>query len=372
MDTKLKYSVDHPGVFIREELEERGWLQADLAYILGCPVQAINLILSGKRGISVDMARSLEKAFDVPADFFLNLQKIYDLSRANEPDVGIAKKAKFFQSCYPIREMFKRGWLEDNGPDFLEAQMMRFFEVNSVNEIPHLAHAAKKTHYDDVLPNQLAWLFRVKQIAKSITVPAYSKKKLETSLSELKNLMKDPEEIRHVPKILMNAGVRFIIVEPLPGSKIDGVCFWLDNNVPVIGMSLRLDRIDNFWFVLRHEIEHVLLKHGLKQEVIDAELIENKGPVSEEERIANSAASEFCVPQIKLASFIARKSPYVSEMNIVSFALTLDVHPGIVVGQYQRKIDDFRYFKKYQVKIRDYLLSSALVDGWGNIPSVDL
>ena len=85
MEKIMNYKIDHPGVFLREELEERGWLQADLAYILGCPVQAINMILSGKRGISVDMARSLEKAFDVPADFFLNLQKMHDLSKANEP-----------------------------------------------------------------------------------------------------------------------------------------------------------------------------------------------------------------------------------------------------------------------------------------------
>ena len=46
--------------------------------------------------------------------------------------------------------------------------------------------------------------------------------------------------------------------EALPSSKIDGVCLWLDQHSPVIGMSLRFDRIDNFWFVLGHEIEHAL------------------------------------------------------------------------------------------------------------------
>ena len=368
----MNYKIDHPGVFIKDELEERGWLQADLAYILGCPVQAINMIISGKRGISIDMARSLEKAFDVPADFFLNLQKMYDLSKSSEPDVGIAKKAKFFQRSYPVREMLRRGWLEDNEPDLLEAQMARFFEVKNVNEIPHLAHAAKKTHYDHISPNQLAWLFRVKQIAKSIEVPAYFKKNLEAALPVLRGLMKDPEEIRHIPRILMEAGIRFIIVEPLPNSKIDGVCFWLDNNSPVIGISIRYDRIDNFWFVLMHEIEHVLLKHGLKHEIIDIELLESKGPVSAEEEIANNAASEFCIPQDRLSSFIARKTPFVSEQDIVSFALTLDIHPGIVVGQYQRKINDFRYFRRHLVKIKDYILPYSLVDGWGNTVPVDL
>ena len=70
---------------------------------------------------------------------------------------------------------------------------------------------------------------------------------------------------------MMECGVRYIIVEGLPGGKIDGVCFWLDPRSPVIGMSLRFDRIDNFWLVLRHEIEHVLCGHGKSEPIIDVE-----------------------------------------------------------------------------------------------------
>ncbi len=65
-----------------------------------------------------------------------------------------------------------------------------------------------------------------------------------------------------MPRILAECGVRLIIVEGLPNAKIDGVCFWLDKVSPVIGLSLRFDQIDNFWFVIRHEIEHVLNKDG--------------------------------------------------------------------------------------------------------------
>ena len=74
--------------------------------------------------------------------------------------------------------------------------------------------------------------------------------------------------------ILAESGVRFVIVEALPQAKIDGVCFWLDKQAPVIGLSMRYNRIDNFWFVLRHEIEHVLKGHGrdAPEGMIDAEL----------------------------------------------------------------------------------------------------
>jgi HTH-type transcriptional regulator/antitoxin HigA len=163
--------------------------------------------------------------------------------------------------------MIRRGWLQDGDASLLQGQLSRFFEVQSPEDIPFLAHAAKKSSYEegDIRPAQLAWLFRVKQIARSVSVPAYSERALRKSVSRLATLLHAPEEARHVPKILTEAGVRVIFVEKLPQAVIDGVCFWLDTNAPVIGMSLRYDRIDNFWFVLRHEIEHVLRKDGQKK-----------------------------------------------------------------------------------------------------------
>ncbi len=88
----------------------------------------------------------------------------------------------------------------------------------------------------------------------------------------LRPLLYAPDEIRRVPRILMDCGVRFIIVEKLPNAEIDGVCFWVDEQSPVIGMTTRRDKIDNFWFVLRHECEHVLRGHGREEEIIDENL----------------------------------------------------------------------------------------------------
>src|SRR5688572_23980497 len=101
--------MSHPGEVIREELVAREWSQRDLAFVLGIPEQAVNMLVSGKRGISADMARALGDAFDVSPEFFVNLQTAYDLSRARVPDPSVAKKGKL-QSSYPVREMIKRGW----------------------------------------------------------------------------------------------------------------------------------------------------------------------------------------------------------------------------------------------------------------------
>lgn len=70
----------HPGIYLRDELGERSWSQADLAYMLGVPVQGINMIINGRRGISVKMAISLGAAFGVEPELFLKLQAEYEIS----------------------------------------------------------------------------------------------------------------------------------------------------------------------------------------------------------------------------------------------------------------------------------------------------
>ncbi len=373
MSDTFEMSVPPPGFFIREELEARGWSQRDLAFILGVPEQSVTMLVGGKRGISADMARALGDAFDVPADFFANLQKAYELSLARTPDPGVAKRARL-QDKYPIREMIKRGWLADTDAPMLEAQLTKFFKAANTNEIPHLAHAAKKTRYQDVTPVQLAWLFRVRQIAESMAAPRYSRAALESAAVRLKSLLIDPEEIRHVSRLMMEAGVRLVIVEGLPGSQIDGVCFWIDDNSPVIGLSLRHDRLDNYWFVLRHEIEHVLQGHGkgTGNEIVDIDVGADGSGNSDEEQIANGAAANFCVPTDEMKSFIARKNPFFAERDILGFAKRQQVHPGLVVGQVQKHLGRYDYLRKYLVKVRTYATAGAIVDGWGELAPVSL
>lgn len=361
--------VPHPGEFIAEELEARGWLQRDLAYILGIPEQGVNMIISGKRGISPEMAKALGEAFDVSPLFFSNMQNAYEMSRASAPDPSIARRA-LFQGVYPVREMIKRGWLADTPVPLLEAQLMRFFRRNDVCDIPHLAHAAKKKDYSETSPAQLAWLFRVHQICSEMVVPAYSAAKLREAAEEiLPRYTLDPEEARHIPRILGECGVRFAIVETLPKALIDGVCFWLDDATPVIGMSTRFDRIDNFWFVLRHEIEHVLNGDGRGVAVedvdVDVDIQPDAAGLPLEEVRANKAAADFCVPSEELDSFYIRKAPFISEKDVVGFARRIGRHPGIVVGQLQRRLERPEYLARLKVKIRHHVAPAAVVDGWG-------
>jgi HTH-type transcriptional regulator/antitoxin HigA len=378
MATMTENWVKHPGYYIKEEMEARGWSQRDLAFILGSTDQALNPLLSGKRGISPEMAKVLGEAFDVPAEFFANLQQAYDLAQARTPDPSVAVRRNM-QTTYPVREMIKRGWLELSDAGMIETQLARFFCVEGPSDIPYFGtHAAKKNSYEEreIPPAQLAWLFRVRQIAQSIAAPRYSEKALRSAVSEFETLLYAPDEIRRVPRILMECGIRFIIVEKLPNADIDGVCFWLDEHSPVIGMTTRRDKIDSFWFVLRHECEHVLRGHGQEEEIIDDNLEGEKASTGDtvppEEQIANAAAADFCVPNERLTSFLARKHPFYYEKDVIAFARLLNRHPGLVVGQMQYRLNRYDYLARYLVKVRQFVMPDSIADGWGQVVPVSL
>lgn len=372
-----------PGQLIQALLDERGWSQRVLAIVLNIGIPSINKLVSDKQPVSTEMALALEELFSVPAENFLDLQKSYDLAKARIsalPNPGRATRAHLFGEL-PVTEMIKRGWLagvtDVRDVSNVEKSLAKFFGVENVDDIEILPHAAKRTKVSaDATPVQLAWLYRVKQISSEMIVGKYSNNSVRRAVELLRPLTSAAEEARKVPRILAECGIRFVIVESLPSSKIDGVCFWLNESSPVIAMSMRYDRIDNFWFVLRHELEHVIHEHGKSLITIDAELEgERSGTgdkVSDEERIANLAAAEFCVPKKTMDSFIARKAPVFAERDMLGVAATLRVHPGLVAGQLRNRIGRYDLFTRHLVKIRSIVSPSAVVDGWGDIAPVGL
>jgi HTH-type transcriptional regulator/antitoxin HigA len=369
-----------PGQLIGSLLVERDWSQRTLAMVMGKGETAINKIVAGKQAVDAETALLLEEVFGVDAERFLTLQREYELAVARvsaRPDPARSTRAHLFGGL-PIPEMVKRGWLGATDPknvEQVEAALAQFFGVSTPSEIEILPHAAKKTMVNtEPTPVQLAWLYRVRSMAAEMLVPRFTQQALEAALRDLKGLLVSAENVRKVPRILSEAGIRFVVVESLPSAKIDGVCFWLNDHSPVIGMSLRHDRNDNFWFVLRHELEHVRLGHGKNAMILDAELDGERagtGPdVPEEERLANDAAANFCIPQSQMKAFIDRKAPLFSERDMIGFARSLGVHPGLVAGQLQHKTGRYERFRQHLEKIRSYVLPTAYVDGWGNVAPV--
>lgn len=370
-----------PGQLIQSLLDARGWTKRSLAIVLANSESTVTRIVGNKQPVDAKLALILEEVFGVSAERFLSLQKKVDLAQAriiSQPDPHRSTRAILYGDL-PIGEMIKRGWIDANDvrdTKKVERGLMRFFGANRPEDIEILPHAAKKTLVSaEATPAQLAWLYRVKQIASDMLVPPYSPQAVRAALGKLRSLTSSPEAISRVPRILAECGIRFVLVETLGAAKIDGVCFWLNDRSPVIGMTLRFDRIDNFWFVLRHELEHVLQLHGRLAAMLDAELEGDRagiGPgIIDEERVANAAAQEFCVPTHSMDAFIARKAPFFSEKDLIGFARAMKIHPGIVAGQLQRRTGRYDRFRNHLVKVREIIFPNAIKDGWGDVAPVD-
>jgi HTH-type transcriptional regulator/antitoxin HigA len=372
MNARVPAEVFPPGEFLREELDARGWSQQELADILGRPPRLISEIIAGKRAITPETAKGLAEAFGTSAEYWMSLESQFQLSKIKRIDDTVARKASLY-SKFPVREMLRRGWVRTSeNIEVLEHQFCAFFNIASLDSTPALTHHAKKTDVNlEASPLQLAWLFKVREMALRQVLPTYSHNSLLHAVEKLKELLAAPEEARRAPGILAEAGVRLVFVEPMAGSKIDGACFWLSADKPVIGMTLRFDRIDNFWFVLRHEIEHVLRGDGREEQnpILDSDVGSENTDSPECEVLANRAGADFCVPAAQLDNFVARVQPYFSEQKILGFAQRINVHPGLVVGQLQRKLHRHDFLRKYQAKIRDHVLLAADYDGWGSFSS---
>lgn len=363
-----------PGQLLRKLLEEREWTQQVLATVLDLQQPAVNQLLADRRPITAELAVKLERVFaEASAEEFLKLQAAFDLSRARYTetvDPGLAERASLF-AAVPVADLIKRHWLKARDMKNLtavEAEVRAFLESR-------FPHAAKKTDQASP-PNlaQIAWLHRARAIAEGqLVARRYTPATGREVVQKLYLLLASVEEVRHVPRLLNEAGIRFVIVETIPKAKIDGAAFWLDAQAPVIALSLRFDRLDNFWFVLRHELEHISRGDGREAPMLDSdlELGAEDGVLPEAEVRANAAASDFCVPSSELENFILRKQPVFSNRDILGFAARLKIHPSLVAGQLRFRLKKWDHFRTHDTKIRSKVTPGAAVDGWGDVASID-
>ena len=373
MTDRKAAEVFAPGEFIKEELEARDWRQAELAEIMGRPPTVVSGLVKGTRAISPEIAKALGDAFGTSAHYWMNLESIYRLQRAGNADNVIARRARLYEKA-PIKEMVKRHWLEPSeSVEVLEQRVRQFFDLRSLDEPITFPHAARRgTH--EITPAQMAWLFRARRLAPAVHTKPFSAQSLGNGLRELKNLLASAQEVRQVPRVLADAGIRFLVLEHLPRTRVDGVTFWLDRKSPVIVLSLRYDRIDWFWYTLSHELGHVRRRDGLRHQVLlDTDIVgtevEPAQGAAEEE--ADAFAAEFSVDQSELEDFILRVRPLYGKPKIRSFANRIGVHPGLVVGQLQfRQEIPWSACRDMLDKVRHIVTQSTLTDGWGQIPPV--
>jgi HTH-type transcriptional regulator/antitoxin HigA len=363
-----------PGEVLRLLLEERGWNQEELATITGRSRQMIIQIMGGKAGITPEMAVVLGAAFGNSATDWLRLEANYRLSSIVKGETNAVERRAQIYSKLPVKDMQRRGWIKPNADlDELESEIKRFLRVQSLDEQPLLLVVPRRSAdgFDDLTPAQLAWCARARQLAETLQVGKFDAAKLEKLQCEVRQLAAYPKEARHLPVVLARYGIRFVVVEPLPSGKLDGVAFWLDPGSPVIAVSVRFDRIDNFWHTIFHEVSHI--RHG-DALVVDTDVLPGRSrlPIDPVEDRANYEAAAALVPPDELESLVRRLSPLYSAERIVQFANMVRMHPGIIIGQLQHRDEvGYQALRRFLVKIREIVTETTLTDGWGHtVPSL--
>ena len=327
--------VPPPGRILSRELEARGWTQKELAKIIGRPEQAISEIVNAKKQITPETARELAAAFGTSAALWVNLEASYQLHQVQKKEVDrdIGRRARL-RELAPVADLQKRGWIKDtNDLDELEREICTFFNINSPNETPtllaHLRHSAHRGPETSLLS---AWAMRLEnRVRQEASLPRFRKKEILAALPELLECAATVERIKGVPGWLRSNGVHFLLEKHLPKTYVDGAAFFVDRH-PVVALTLRYDRIDNFWFTLLHELAHLLLGHqGVYVDRLEGSSDDAKN--DETEREANAQAKAWLFPEGAFEAFL--QDECFSKACIESFAEGQRRHPGIVVGRLQ-------------------------------------
>ena len=176
----------------------------------------------------------------------------------------------------------------------------------------------------------------------------------EENLSKLSHESVDEKKLPLIKDILLQHGIILIYQESLPGMKLDGASFLLNKKIPVIGMTLRYSRLDNYWFVLFHELSHIILHYDKLQSPIFDDLDKESG--DDIELDANTLARNSLIPRYKWRNCKLRYNH--EEKNVYTFAKELNIHPAIIAGRLQREKNKYTVFSNivYSVNTKEILL----------------
>ncbi|MDT4843539.1 hypothetical protein FQZ97_774730 [compost metagenome] len=162
-------------------------------------------------------------------------------------------------------------------------------------------------------------------------------------IQSLVSLSLTPERIVELPEILARRhGIVLVIRPGYPSMKMDGCALMLPSGNPMIGLSLRYNRYDNFWFTLVHELSHICLHlEHLDNPIID-DLDEAAGDDIEIE--ANSLARESFVPRREWRILYEKRY---DEALLSRVCEQIGTHPDIVAGLIRYAANNYKLYPSH-------------------------
>lgn len=341
MYEEQKYPIDLPDPVsaIKFRMEQEGLKAKDLVPYFGS-ASKVSEVLSGVRTLSLTMIRNLVNGLSIPAEVLLKE------SGAELPSDSTLKLGRQF----PIAEMVKRGWFTEfqgtakEAKSQLEDLMIGFVgALGTEAMVPALNRQHVRDGSKQDQNSLAAWRIRVANLALRESLPAFKRGTMTSDfLREVARLSYLDSGPQLAKEFLNKSGIHLICERHLPKTHLDGAALKLPDGAPVVALTLRHDRLDNFWFTLFHELAHVALhldKDGIETFFDDlAEVGKDKC-----EKEADSLARESLIP--KTAWKAARLTKTSSAASVVSFAETLRISPAITAGRIRYESGDYTIFK---------------------------
>ncbi|MDP8209739.1 MAG: ImmA/IrrE family metallo-endopeptidase [Candidatus Stygibacter australis] len=327
------FPIDNPSPIaaIKFRMEQMNLNQMDLVPYIGNK-SVVSNILTGKRPLTLKMIRSLNKGLKIPLEVLAQEESI---NYINQPlDINWEK--------FPIKAMFEKArevffpdvnasyqQIKNNVEHYLRDLIEPFTELASGKPLcrQNLRMSDRSNNYA-----LAAWVAGCRRIAdEEILNSNYKPENKSKIINQLKALTKFDSGPKLALELLQKEGIHVIILSHLPRTYLDGAVFPAKDGNPVIALTLRYDRIDNFWFTLFHELGHVFLHLNSDDDkacyLDDLEMIAD----IEEEKSADLFASENLIQDeyLEKASLLTN---YSTE-KVIDFANKYDIHPSIVAGR---------------------------------------
>jgi HTH-type transcriptional regulator / antitoxin HigA len=329
----------HPGTHLKETIDELGITQTILANRIGLSRKVINEIIAGKAPITANTAILLERVLDVPAHYWNNLQKNYELIYALNQQTLMVHREYNKLKMFPVSKMTKHGWLpEAKSKEEKVQNLYSFFGIAKLNNYEKsLAIQFRRSINENYSKESIfAWLRKGELDIQNIATDVFDRAKIVASIRHLRTLTKTQPNIFQsaITEICAKAGIAVAFIPELPKTFINGATFWVNNDKAAILLSLRFKTNDHLWFSFFHELGHIIL-HRSKKSFVD--LDDNVLSSDEEKRetTANEFAANALIHPNQWSAFRS-KEPF-SKFKVKTFADQINIAPGIVVGRLQKE-----------------------------------
>lgn len=321
---------------IRFRMEQAGLQRRDLVPYIGS-ASRVSEVLGGRRPLTLKMIRALHEGLGIPAESLLG-----ETGRGLPSPVAGLDWERF-----PLREMIDRGWVRAAGLSTRAArdraeELVRGFigalDPRTLSPACRRQHVRRGSTENELA--LMAWGARVIQLAAAapVTSPWRADALDADFVTALARLSARADGPRQASAALGGIGIRLVVERHLPGTHLDGAALLLPDGAPVVALTLRHDRLDNFWFTLCHELAHIALHLRRPNEGWIADDLEAAGDAREQE--ADARAARWLIPTRAWSRFAARGDH--SPTAVLALAGQLGVHPAVVAGRVRREANNYR------------------------------